>query len=157
MGASVGDFGIVLRWEVLYFQNSTLTKFVANPRFRSEIDRVAADAIAVVVQEFSVALRDSFDAAIYFWPNETVRSTGEIASSPRNVIDTGQLQDSQAVKQITLKRWEIAWEVAYAAIVLLGFQGVGGNSQPGRDWIGYALSNIDLRQVFSEEVRARLR
>ena len=118
---------------------------------------MASEAITVVVQEFSVELRAAFDAAIYFWPNETVRSTGEVASSPRTIVDTGTLRDSQAVKQITLKRWEIAWEVPYAAIVLLGFQGVGGNSQPGRDWIGYALSNIDLRQVFSEEVQARLR
>jgi hypothetical protein len=71
-------------------------------------------------------------------------------------VDTGEFRDSQRATQISLKRWEISWEVAYAVIILLGFQGVAGNSQPGRDWIGYALGNIDLAKVFSEELRGRL-
>jgi hypothetical protein len=134
-----------------------MVKFVPNPSFRLRFDKAVGNALAGTVQEFEGALTDAINSAVYFWPGETIRSTGEVAKSIRNIVDTGEFRDSQRATQISLKRWEISWEVAYAVVILLGFQGVAGNSQPGRDWISYALGNIDLAKVFSEELRGRLR
>jgi hypothetical protein len=134
-----------------------MAKFVSNPAFRPKLDNAIGAALAATVRELEKAMRDSIESAIYFWPNETQRQNGQTVSSPRDIVDEGSLRDSQIARRIVLRRWEIAWEVAYAVIVLLGFQGVAGNSQPGRDWIRYGLSNIDLSQVFSEELRRILR
>jgi hypothetical protein len=133
-----------------------MAKFIANPSFRPRFDKGVGDALAATVREFEQALTDAINDAVYFWPNQTIRSTGEVANSPRNIVDQGTFRDSQRATRISLRRWEISWEVAYAVVILLGFQGVGGNSQPGRDWIAYTLSNIDLSKVFSEELRGRL-
>jgi hypothetical protein len=134
-----------------------MAKFTVNPSFRPLLDKAIGDALAATVTEFEGALRDAIKAAVYFWPNQTIRSTGQVVDSPRDIKDSGRFQNSQRATQISLKRWEISWEVAYAVIILLGFQGVAGNSQPGRDWIGYALSNIDLAKVFSEELRGKVK
>jgi hypothetical protein len=134
-----------------------MAKFLANSSFRPRFDGAVGAALAATVRDLEQALTDAINDAVYFWPGETLRSTGEVAKSIRNIVDTGEFRDSQRATRISLKRWEISWEVAYAVIILLGFQGVGGNSQPGRDWIGYALSNIDLAKVFSEELRGILR
>jgi hypothetical protein len=134
-----------------------MAKFIANSSFRLRFDKAVGDALAATVAEFEQALISAISEAVYFWPGETLRQNGQTVSSPRDIIDSGRFRDSQRATRISLRRWEIAWEVAYAVIILLGFQGVAGNSQPGRDWIAYALSNIDLSKVFSEELRGRLR
>lgn len=133
-----------------------MARFVANSYFRPRFDKAVGEALAATVKELENELRITIESAIFFWPNETRRSTGQVVGSPRSIVDTGAFRDSQIASRISLKRWEIAWEVAYAVIILLGFQGVAGNSQPGRDWIGYALSNIDLAKVFSDELKAKL-
>jgi hypothetical protein len=134
-----------------------MARFVPNSSFSPRFDKAVGEALAATVAEFESALREAIESAVYFWPNQTIRSTGEVANSPRDIVDSGTFRDSQRATQISLRRWEISWEVAYAVVILLGFQGVAGNSQPGRDWIGYALSNIDLAKVFSEELRGILR
>jgi hypothetical protein len=133
-----------------------MAKFIPNPSFRPLFDKAVGDALTATVAEFEGALRDAIEAAVYFWPNQTIRSTGEVANSPRSIVDSGTFRDSQRATRISVRRWEISWEVAYAVVILLGFQGVAGNSQPGRDWIGYALSNIDLARVFSDELKGIL-
>ena len=133
-----------------------MAKFIANPSFRPRFDKAVGDALAATVAEFEQALISAISEAVYFWPGETRRQNGQTVSSPRDIIDSGAFLRSQRATRISLRRWEIAWEVAYAVIILLGFQGVAGNSQPGRDWIAYALSNIDLAKVFSEELRGIL-
>jgi len=134
-----------------------MAKFNANPSFRPRFDKAVGDALAATVREFEGTLRDAIETAVYYWPNETRRSTGQVVDSPRDIVDQGTFRDSQRATRISLRRWEISWEVAYAVIILLGFQGVAGNSQPGRDWIAYALSNIDLARVFSDELKGILR
>lgn len=134
-----------------------MAKFILNPSFCPRFDKAVGDALAATVAEFEGALKDAIETAVYFWPNQTIRSTGQVVDSPRDIKDSGRFQNSQRATRISVRRWEISWEVAYAVIILLGFQGVAGNSQPGRDWIAYALSNIDLAKVFSEELRGILR
>ena len=134
-----------------------MAKFIANPSFRPRLDTAIGTALAATVRELEKELTNAIESAVYFWPNETQRQNGQTVSSPRDIVDQGTFRDSQIARKITLRRWEIAWEVAYAVVILLGFQGVAGNSQPGRDWIGYALSNIDLARVFSDELKGILR
>lgn len=44
------------------------------------------------------AFQDAIEAPIWFWPNDTVRSDGTIVGSPRDIVDTGMLRDSQTIE-----------------------------------------------------------
>lgn len=119
-----------------------VAKFIPNPQFKDRFTReVISPIMADVVREFEVALQDAFDSAVYFWDRDTIRSDGSVAGSPRDIVDTGALKDSQTpARQITLTRYQIAWTVPYAVLVLLG--GVNrsdGSVTPGRNWVEIAL------------------
>lgn len=44
------------------------------------------------------AFQDAIEAPIWYWPNFTVRSSGNIVGSPRDIVDTGALRDSQTIE-----------------------------------------------------------
>lgn len=54
---------------------------------------------AEAFQDMAGQLNDSFQhaisAPIYDWDRITLRSTGELVGSPRDIVDTGELRDSQ--------------------------------------------------------------
>jgi hypothetical protein len=75
---------------------------------------IAVDPVAVLTSAYrsglslesaflvtATALFDGFEDAIndeiYVWPRLTKRSTGEIAGSPRDIVDTGAFRDSQTM------------------------------------------------------------
>lgn len=42
--------------------------------------------------------QESIESDVWFWPSTTIRSTGEVVDSPRNIVDTGSLRDSQSIE-----------------------------------------------------------
>lgn len=56
---------------------------------------------------------DAFEAAIsderYEWPNQTRRKNGQTVGSPRDIVDTGSLRDSQYRNTITPEITEFGW------------------------------------------------
>jgi hypothetical protein len=55
------------------------------------------DSFTIGAHVLDGALRDAIDAPVYRWPRKTRRSTGEVVTSPRNIVDTGELRDSQSM------------------------------------------------------------
>lgn len=45
-------------------------------------------------------IRDQLKEEVYEWPRVTVRRSGEIAGSPRNIIDTGELFRGHTLERI---------------------------------------------------------
>lgn len=133
---------------------SKMARFAPNPNFRRRMEQ---DVFAYAIAEATEALSKSFDQvmndSIWFWPNQTTRSTGEVVTSPRNIRDTGYLINSKVVNQVSALRWVVAWQASYAVIVLLGFQGVAGNSMPGRDWVSAGIDEINVAEVFAKSLR----
>jgi hypothetical protein len=114
-------------------------------------------ALTETVAEFEQALREAIESAVYFWDRPTVRSDGSRVSSPRDIVDTGALRDSQQANQTSAVRWQIAWTVAYAAFVYLGgVRRSDGTVTPGRDWVGEALTNFSPVESFASSCRKRL-
>lgn len=121
---------------------------------RKQIEPRAEKALAFLVEDLVQVMIDAMDEVAYYWDRRTVRSTGEIAGSPRNIVDTGELRDSLRLHQITKQRYDLVWHSSYAAINLLG--GIlrsDGSVSPGRDWIGWGLSSVDLLGLFVEYFR----
>lgn len=46
-------------------------------------------------------VRDQLKEQIYEWPRITVRQSGEIAGSPRNIVDTGELYRGHTLEQLS--------------------------------------------------------
>ena len=61
---------------------------------RSPTPENLADAWDTVAKMFEEYITESMDDERWYWPRETLRSTGEVADSPRDIVDTGELRDS---------------------------------------------------------------
>jgi hypothetical protein len=90
-------------------------------------------SFAETVLEIAAANRDAIKSERYGWKGKTERSTGEIASSPRNIVDTGYLRDSQDLDGDEMD-FKIFWTADYAADV---HEGVG--KFPARRWTQEAI------------------
>lgn len=62
-----------------------------------EAGRSLGDAFRIGAHILDGALKDAIEAPVYRWPRITRRSTGEVVTSPRNIVDTGELRDSQSM------------------------------------------------------------
>ena len=121
----------------------------------SKLDR----AIAAALEETANELNESFHQSIidpkWQWDRVTVRRSGEVAGSPRNIVDLGTLRDSQDFK-ITDNKVLFTWNVPYSLHVQYGYTSKSGTVFEGRDWIKDGLSNIDLGKVFAKKLRSKL-
>lgn len=52
-------------------------------------------AFQAMAEELSNSFQEAITAPIYDWDRITLRSTGELVGSPRDIVDTGELRDSQ--------------------------------------------------------------
>lgn len=94
-------------------------------KIKAKTQRIFDRHVATLSKEFRV----TFNSEIFDWPRMTLRSTGEIAGSPRNIVDTGRLRDSQTLVTAPMyAKW--IWSERYAHHVLMGT-----TKMPGRDWI----------------------
>jgi hypothetical protein len=121
-----------------------LAKFVKTPTFRRKFEE---QAIAPLVDRLTDNLldvfREAFDAIAYDWDRPTVRSNGQIVTSPRSNVDTGGLRDSAVKKKVSRLRYEIAWIKPYAVLSLLGgVRRSDGSETPPKDWIEVGLGML---------------
>jgi len=126
-----------------------------------KIDTAKLDrAIAAAFEETAKELNDSFHQSIidpkWKWDRVTVRRSGEVAGSPRNIVDLGTLRDSQDFK-ITANKVLYTWNVPYSLYVQYGYTTKSGTVVAGRDWVEDGLSAIDLGKVFAKKLRSKLK
>ena len=110
----------------------------------SKLDR----AIAGALHGLTEAIGDQADILMteqrWYWPRRTYRSNGEIAYSPRDIYDTGELFNSQ-------RSWsdgdsgEIFYDCDYAADV-----------HADRPWLETAMHEVDVERVFAKGLRKSL-
>ena len=86
----------------------------------ARIERGFTRAFAETGQDLSQAIQEDFEHPIWQWRRATKRKSGEIAGSPRNIVDTGALRDSQVLDIARVGEIQIRWTAPYAARVFLG-------------------------------------
>ena len=77
---------------------------------------------------------EEFATTKWSWPRKTLRKNGMLVDSPRDIIDTGRLLNSQemtATKTVVTYKWT----APYAKPVLTGFRTSRGREYRGRNWI----------------------
>lgn len=114
-------------------------------------------ALESVIDQLTAALDAAFDDDIWQWDRETVRKNGQTVGSPRDLIDQGTLKNSLVVMQVSARYWRFVWESGHAATVLLGgISRADGSRTPTRNWIDYVLSNVNLTELYAQEISSRM-
>lgn len=115
-----------------------------------KLNQAIIQAFHYVVGEFAQATTEMIDAEMWEWPRATTRSTGQIATSPRDIVDTGHLRDSQVVG-VHWDEAEIAYPVHYAAYVH-----EGTSKAPSRPFFLAAVEEVDWEKMLAREIVRRL-
>ena len=63
--------------------------------FVNHFDGSPEKAFQAMADELSDAFQEAFDAPVYDWDRITLRSNGELVGTPRDIVDTGELRNSQ--------------------------------------------------------------
>jgi hypothetical protein len=118
----------------------------------------AEQALDLLVLDLVEIMHEAFSTLAYYWDRRTIRSTGEVAGSPRNIIDTGELDQSLRLVRKSKQHYDLLWSAAYASIVLMGgIKRSDGTVTLGRDWIGWGLASVDLAELFAKYLRRFLK
>lgn len=117
------------------------------------IERAFIRTINILIDELDNQLKSKkwdWDGTI------TVRRSGEIVGSPRNIVDLGGLLRSLQVIEINKNFFEIVYDTVYASLVHEGYTTSTGKRKPARPWVEEALREIDIRAVFIAELSKEL-
>ena len=137
-----------------------MTKFVFNAKVN--IDEAVLRGRAIkALNEYAAKIGDEFQDQIesekWAWTDKTTkRRNGRDAGNPRDIVDTGELRDSQegpAVADGGLSQG-FKWTAPYAALVQQGYIGRGGASIPKRDWVAGALKALPFSQFIARRMRS---
>ena len=125
----------------------------------SALNRKLSAGLEQAAGQFDDQFRGAIEADVYAWPRETVRSNGRTVGSPRDIVDTGKLRDSQQF-QVNDLAINFLWDaidpetgLSYASDVFYGYTNGNGTDFPARDWISYAFSQRPPIETLSEAIR----
>lgn len=116
----------------------------------NKIHQRIEDALDITAEVANTAFKDAIEQPLYEWPRTTVRKSGEVVSTPRNIVDTGDLRDSQEHQKVDELNHQFSWNVPYAIQVHEGAVLKSGTELPARPWTREAIARTDLTEVFTE-------
>lgn len=79
-------------------------------------EEASVTAAKVVFSELNGRFQTAIGSKVWGWPRPTVRSNGRSVSSPRTIVDTGALRQSNLLS-ITGYQAEFRWTANYASFV----------------------------------------
>lgn len=128
---------------------------------RSQLERISNDALGAVAEEFGQVLRAKIESPEWAWPRQTKRRNGSTVGSPRDIVDSGRLRDSQALVKISNSQYRFEWdpvdpESGYPYGIIAHEGAEGGTSYPARRWTEAALAEFDLEKALAREIAKRV-
>ncbi|WP_293913734.1 hypothetical protein [Deinococcus sp.] len=93
--------------------------------------------------DFGKACTGAFDDPLWNWPHTTRRRNGETVSSPRNLVDSGDLRDSLMPPEQAGNAVRLTWTSDHAGEVFLGAPG-----KPGRNLPEYVARSFNFPAAF---------
>jgi hypothetical protein len=116
----------------------------------SKINRAFADTADAYADQCQQELRSDK----WNWPGETIRSSGVTVGSPRDIVDTGDLINSQQPTRIQQQGDRTVATIEYssdhAAVVHEGW--ADQTIYPGRPWSKTALEELDVVKDFADRL-----
>ncbi len=127
--------------------------------YRGKARRASEQAAAAVFQILNARFQAALTRPVYDWDlGNTIRSNGQVAGSPRNIVDTGLLRQSNTGPIIKGLRAEFRWTAPYSVAVHEGARLVNGTLLPARPWTSAVLGTevvegiepFDYRKAFKD-------
>lgn len=131
--------------------------------FAAQAQRAAEIATRMIAPELNSAFQDAIGSAVWEWPRETIRrgsldskgqrGPGYRVTSPRNIVDTGALRQSNDYiisGTLIMFRWTIGYAAAThygAEIFPFGDRSKPKVNLPPRPWTDAVLGNIQVSGV----------
>jgi hypothetical protein len=121
-----------------------------------QINGLISAAWKDTAQELDGAFRQAITSPLYEWPRPTPRSNGQIAGSPRDIVDRGELRDSQK-NSIRDFEGNWVWNAPHSIIVHEGATLRSGTVLPPRRWTRKACFELyPLEPNYAKNLRKRL-
>jgi hypothetical protein len=124
-----------------------------------EIDGIVA-AVDLAYRDTAIAVDAAFTAAIegdyYEHPGLTKRLNGTTVGSPRNLVDRGDLRNSQSMTAIGPGEMEFAWMAPHAAVNYFGRRLVSGKLIPPKPWVEQAIAGDSTAPIEYQRADALL-
>ena len=104
-------------------------------------------------KELNTHYETMFDESVWGWPQATERRNGQTVDSPRNLVDKGDLRDSQRREPVDRITIQFTWSVPYAAAVFLGATLKNGFIYPARNLPLHGARDFDWEGTFARKWR----
>ena len=121
---------------------------------------LATEAFGEVVGEFAQEINFQVEDSKWNWPRETVRKNGGVVGSPRNIVDTGELKNSQFIEDVSDVYKVIGYTADHAALVHEGYQIERNDGTvtdvPARPFIDTAIEDYNPIEAYSEILKEKL-
>lgn len=122
-------------------------------KLNKAIDR----AFDATTDRMSQAFDDAIADKIYEYPRATKRRNKSVVTSPRDILDLGNLYDSKSIARSSDgNAVEFSWETPYSMAVHEGHTTKSGASVPPRRWTEKAMEETNLGEVFEVQLRQYL-
>jgi hypothetical protein len=121
-----------------------------------KLESILIDAGEVVVVGLDTAFSQKISSSEWPWPGPTKRRNGQTVTSPRDIIDTGELDSSQRLTRPKRGTWIWLWTAPYALFVHEGATLRGGGEYPARPWTKAAVAEYQPGDKFAQEVKRRV-
>jgi phage gpG-like protein len=122
--------------------------------------QIAIEAFGEMVDEFAGEITYQIRDPKWQWPRETRRRNSTIAGSPRDIVDTEELKNSQFTEDISDTYKVIGYTAEHAALVHEGYQieraDGGVTDVPARPFIDEAVKEYDPLESYADILREKL-
>lgn len=121
---------------------------------------LATEAFGEMVTEFAQEINFQIKDTKWNWPRETVRKNGSVVGSPRDIVDTGELKNSQFIEDVSDIYKVIGYTADHAALVHEGYQVERNDGTvtdvPARPFIDTAIEDYNPIEAYSEILKEKL-
>ena len=122
--------------------------------------QLAIESFDEMVGEFTQEINFQIKDDKWTWPRETVRQNGSIVGSPRDIVDTGELKNSQFIENVSDVYKVIGYTADHAALVHEGYQIERNDGTvtdvPARPFIDTAIEDYNPIEAYSEILKEKL-
>lgn len=122
--------------------------------------QLAIESFNEMVGEFAQEINFQIEDSKWNWPRETVRKNGSVVGSPRDIVDTGELKNSQFIEDVSDTYKVIGYTADHAALIHEGYQIERNDGTvtdvPARPFIDTAIEDYNPIEAYSEILKEKL-